>query len=44
MDPIFETQDAEWYFYTETWADAIGPFDSRADAEVALAQYVEDLG
>jgi hypothetical protein len=41
-DPIHE-KDGKWYFWTETWADEYGPYDTREIAEKELARYVESI-
>lgn len=32
-----------WYFWTETWADYDGPYDSEEDAETSLKEYAKQL-
>lgn len=32
-----------WYFWTETWADRIGPFPTEAEATKACRAYAEQL-
>ena len=39
-DPIHE-DGGSWYFWTETWADRMGPFGSRDDAHAALRYYCD---
>ncbi len=40
MNPIHE-RDGKWYFWGETWADELGPYDTEADAKVACEEYVK---
>jgi NTP pyrophosphatase (non-canonical NTP hydrolase) len=40
--PVHEYKD-KWYFWDETWADRVGPFDTRDEAVDALASYCEEL-
>lgn len=40
--PVHE-HEGQWYFWDETWADRLGPFDTREDASDALADYCEQL-
>ena len=42
MDPVFESND-EWWFYDETFADAIGPFETEQEARSALGKYADFL-
>lgn len=39
-DPVYRDKDGKWYFWTETWADSIGPFDTETEARKALDKYV----
>ena len=32
-----------WYFWTETWADRIGPFETEAEAQAMAKKYGESL-
>ena len=41
-NPIFE-KDNLWYFYDETWANYHGPYNSKAEAKVALNRYCEEV-
>lgn len=41
--PIF-TKDGKFFFYDETWANALGPFDTREQAQAELQKYAESLG
>lgn len=36
-------QPAGWYFWDETWSDAIGPFDTEEDCRTDLKEYAEEL-
>jgi hypothetical protein len=35
--------EGKWYFWIETWADRIGPFDSEKKAERELKKYIRQL-
>jgi hypothetical protein len=35
--------DDKWYFWTETWADVIGPYDTEISAKEACAEYARQL-
>ena len=41
--PYDEKKSAGWYFWDETGADCVGPYESRKDAEKALQDYAEYL-
>jgi hypothetical protein len=43
IDPIHQDTQGGWYFWDETWADRIGPFQSRDIAERALKDYSDFL-
>ena len=43
MDPIHQQEDGKWYFYDETWADTLGPYDTKEECEAALHKYAETL-
>lgn len=44
MDPIHYDKDKEaWYFYDETWADQVGPFETEEEARKALDLYVTEV-
>lgn len=32
-----------WYFWTETWADYVGPYSTKEQAEQMLREYVLSL-
>lgn len=32
-----------WYFWTETWADYVGPYNTEEDAKTMLKEYAEAL-
>jgi hypothetical protein len=34
---------SKWYFWDETWVDAIGPYDSEEQARTALKEYCAQL-
>ena len=38
-----DSEDGKWYFWDETWADRIGPFDSYKEASDACTKYGEEL-
>lgn len=33
----------KWYFWTETWADSYGPYDTEEEANAACDRYAEQL-
>jgi hypothetical protein len=35
--------DDKWYFWTETWADVIGPYETEEAADFACAEYASQL-
>lgn len=41
-DPVFN-DDEGWWFWDETWADRLGPFDSEKQARDKLKDYVKRL-
>lgn len=41
-NPIYQKEN-KWFFYTETWADSIGPFDTEDKAKNALKLYSHEL-
>lgn len=43
MDPIHVGEDGKYYFWDELWANAIGPYENREQAERALKIYAEQL-
>lgn len=43
-DPVHQDDDGTWWFWTETWADRNGPFNSENEARVALKEYVRNFG
>jgi len=48
-DPSFaglpEEPNGKWYFWSETWCDAYGPYESEAEASAGAAKYaIEVLG
>ena len=42
MDPVHEDSEG-WWFWDETWADRLGPFDTEEEARVALDKYAHSL-
>lgn len=43
-DPVhYDTLDHKWYFWDETWADRVGPYDTEEDARIALKEYCKKL-
>lgn len=40
--PIHEYR-GKWYFYDETWASRIGPYDKREQADEAFKTYAQSL-
>lgn len=44
FQPVHQ-ENGKWYFWIETWADRIGPFDSREEAQSELVRYsISELG
>lgn len=41
-NPIFKTTKG-WYFWDEVWANAIGPFNTKTDAQKHLKEYANYL-
>lgn len=41
--PTTPVEPAGWYFWTETWADYIGPFKTYDDAVFKIKLYAEQL-
>lgn len=35
--------DDNWYFWTETYCDAIGPYETKDAADLACAEYASQL-
>lgn len=43
-DPIYyEATTGKWYYYDETWADSVGPFDTREEADLSLMRYCAEV-
>jgi hypothetical protein len=42
-NPVHRDPDGKWYFYDETWADRLGPFDSEEEANAACAKYAHEI-
>lgn len=36
-------EDGKWYFWDETWASKVGPFETEEEVKKALAEYVERI-
>ncbi len=41
-DPVHE-EEGKWWFYDETWADRLGPFDTEEEARIAISEYADFL-
>jgi hypothetical protein len=41
--PVHKHTDGRWWFWDETWADELGPYSSRGEAETALDEYADQL-
>lgn len=41
-DPIHEYKE-KWWFWDETWSERIGPYDTEAEANLALSSYISQL-
>ncbi len=42
-DPVHEHTDGRWWFWDETWADELGPFKDRVEANTACKDYADQL-
>jgi len=43
-DPVhLEPADQKWYFWDETWADRLGPYDTEVEARAKLVQYCKEV-
>lgn len=42
MDPVHE-KDGKWFFWTETWGEEIGPYDTERQARDALEVYCRNF-
>jgi hypothetical protein len=42
-DPIHEHVDGSWWFWDETWADELGPFKDRPEAQKECDTYANQL-
>ena len=40
MNPIHE-ENGKWYFWDETWAHRMGPYDSREKVEKEFKSYID---
>lgn len=38
-DPVEQDEDGKWWFWLETWADKIGPFESKEEVAETLKNY-----
>lgn len=41
-DPVHQC-DGKWWFWSETWADRLGPFDSEEECRRAVIDYARSL-
>jgi hypothetical protein len=41
-DPVYKNQEGFW-FYNEVWIECCGPYDTEADARIALGEYAKTL-
>lgn len=39
MDPVFQADDGQWYFWDEIWVDRIGPYRTEGEARRQCASY-----
>jgi len=40
MNPVHQNEtDGKWYFWDETWADRLGPYETKEAAEEACENY-----
>jgi len=42
LNPIHE-ENGKWFFWDETWADRLGPYDSEKTARKKLKEYHDFL-
>lgn len=42
MNPVHESQ-GKWWFWDETWANEIGPYNTEEEANQALTHYAQSL-
>jgi hypothetical protein len=42
IDPVHE-EVGKWWFWDETWADRLGPFDTELQARERLEEYIDWL-
>ena len=38
-DPVFQAGDGKWGFWTETWADFMGMYETEQEARIELERY-----
>lgn len=41
-DPSSAVEKAGWYFWTETWADYCGPYETREKVDQELTRYCKE--
>ncbi len=42
-NPVHQNPDGKWYFWDEVWVEEYGPFESKAEADKACAEYARSL-
>jgi hypothetical protein len=42
-DPIAQTANGLWWFFSETWADMHGPYAEETDARVMFKRYCDEV-
>lgn len=42
-DPVEQRDDGKWIFWTETWADWEGPYETEDEARRELKRYCEEV-
>lgn len=42
-NPLHQHNDGTWWFYEESWSMESGPYPTKVDAEIWLAEYVNFL-
>lgn len=42
LNPVEEI-DGKWYFWEETWANKVGPFENAVEANAALLEYCHTI-
>jgi hypothetical protein len=43
INPVHQEGDGKWWFWIETWADRIGPYETKEQAESELTRYCQEV-